>query len=392
MEEYIIKDGKRLRLGYTTGSCAAAAAKAACFMLLTGRRKETVELLTPKGILLTLSVLEITQGPDFVSCAIRKDSGDDPDATRDTLIFASVRKTDAPGVFIDGGAGVGRVTKRGLDQPVGAAAINSVPRRMIEENVREVCRLCDYHGGISVIISVPDGERLAQKTFNPRLGITGGISILGTSGIVEPMSEQALVDTIRVELRQRRETGADYVLLTPGNYGADYIRACIGLDPRTAVLTSNFIGDALEICRELGFSGALLVGHIGKLVKLSGGMWNTHSKCGDCRMELLAAIEGLSALKRPCRVTLTSDSKYLVDAVTKGWVYGWQKKGWRKSDNSPALNVDLWERLLPLLKYHEVEFVWVKGHAGHPENERCDRLAVAWYQNYQAGCAAKMSE
>lgn len=107
MEEYIIKDGKRLRLGYTTGSCAAAAAKAACFMLLTGRRKETVELLTPKGILLTLSVLEITQGPDFVSCAIRKDSGDDPDATRDTLIFASVRKTDAPGVFIDGGAGVG---------------------------------------------------------------------------------------------------------------------------------------------------------------------------------------------------------------------------------------------------------------------------------------------
>ena len=160
---------------------------------------------------------------------------------------------------------------------------------MIEENVREVCRLCDYHGGISVIISVPDGERLAQKTFNPRLGITGGISILGTSGIVEPMSEQALVDTIRVELRQRRETGADYVLLTPGNYGADYIRACIGLEPRTAVLTSNFIGDALEICRELGFSGALLVGHIGKLVKLSGGMWNTHSKYGDCRMELLAA-------------------------------------------------------------------------------------------------------
>ena len=289
MEEYIIKDGKRLRLGYTTGSCAAAAAKAACFMLLTGRRKETVELLTPKGILLTLSVLEITQGPDFVSCAIRKDSGDDPDATRDTLIFASVRKTDAPGVFIDGGAGVGRVTKRGLDQPVGAAAINSVPRRMIEENVREVCALCGYDGGISVVISVPEGEALAKKTFNPRLGIVGGISILGTTGIVEPMSEQALVDTIRVELRQRRELGAEYVLLTPGNYGADFIRDSIGIDPRTAVLTSNFIGDALELSRELGFHGALLIGHIGKLVKLAGGMWNTHSKFGDCRMELLAA-------------------------------------------------------------------------------------------------------
>ena len=142
MEEYIIKDGKRLRLGYTTGSCAAAAAKAACFMLLTGRRKETVELLTPKGILLTLSVLEITQGPDFVSCAIRKDSGDDPDATRDTLIFASVRKTDAPGVFIDGGAGVGRVTKRGLDQPVGAAAINGSSIKSRIERFHDLSSVC----------------------------------------------------------------------------------------------------------------------------------------------------------------------------------------------------------------------------------------------------------
>ena len=289
MEEYIVKDGKKLRLGYTTGSCAAAAAKAAAFMLLTGRRKDTIDLLTPKGIRLHLAVEEIKITSSEVSCAIRKDSGDDPDATRGTLVFACVRKTDVPGILIDGGAGVGRVTKRGLDQPVGAAAINSVPRRMIEENVREVCALCGYDGGISVVISVPEGETLAKKTFNPRLGIVGGISILGTTGIVEPMSEQALVDTIRVELRQRRELGAEYVLLTPGNYGADFIRDSIGIDPRTAVLTSNFIGDALELSRELGFRGALLIGHIGKLVKLAGGMWNTHSKFGDCRMELLAA-------------------------------------------------------------------------------------------------------
>ncbi len=289
MEEYIVKDGKKLRLGYTTGSCAAAAAKAAAYMLLTGRRKDTIDLLTPKGIRLHLTVEEIKITSSEVSCAIRKDSGDDPDATRSTLVFACVRKTDAPGVLIDGGAGVGRVTKRGLDQPVGAAAINSVPRRMIEENVREVCALCGYDGGVSVVISVPEGEALAKKTFNPRLGIVGGISILGTTGIVEPMSEQALVDTIRVELRQRRELGAEYVLLTPGNYGADFIRDSIGIDPRTAVLTSNFIGDALELSRELGFHGALLIGHIGKLVKLAGGMWNTHSKFGDCRMELLAA-------------------------------------------------------------------------------------------------------
>lgn len=289
MEEYIVKDGKKLRLGYTTGSCAAAAAKAAAYMLLTGRRKDTIDLLTPKGIRLHLTVEEIRITSAEASCAIRKDSGDDPDATRGTLVFACVRKTDAPEVLIDGGAGVGRVTKRGLDQPVGAAAINSVPRRMIEENVREVCALCGYDGGVSVVISVPEGEALAKKTFNPRLGIVGGISILGTTGIVEPMSEQALVDTIRVELRQRRELGAEYVLLTPGNYGADFIRDSIGIDPRTAVLTSNFIGDALELSRELGFHGALLIGHIGKLVKLAGGMWNTHSKFGDCRMELLAA-------------------------------------------------------------------------------------------------------
>ena len=300
MEEYIVKDGKKLRLGYTTGSCAAAAAKAAAWMLLTGQKKETIDLLTPKGIPLTLDVLSITQTPEEVSCAIRKDSGDDPDATRDTLVFAAVRKTSTPGVTIDGGTGVGRVTKRGLDQPVGAAAINSVPRQMIEENVRQVCRLCDYSGGIFVVISVPDGETLAKKTFNPRLGIVGGISILGTTGIVEPMSEQALVDTIRVELRQRRVSGAQYVLLTPGNYGADYIRDSIGIDPRTAVLSSNFIGDAFELCKELGFRGALLVGHIGKLVKLAGGMWNTHSKFGDCRMEIIAshaAALGLSAQK-----------------------------------------------------------------------------------------------
>ena len=289
MEAYVLKDGKKLRLGYTTGSCAAAAAKAAAFMLLSGKIKDTIDLQTPKGFALHLAVEEIRMDAMEASCAIRKDSGDDPDATRDTLIFASVRKQNAPGIVIDGGIGVGRVTKRGLDQPVGAAAINSVPRRMIEENVREVCRLCDYPGGLLVTIFVPDGEALAKKTFNPRLGIVGGISILGTTGIVEPMSEQALIDTIHVELRQRRETGAQYVLLTPGNYGADFIRSAIGIDPRTAVLTSNFIGDALELCKSLGFRGALLVGHIGKLVKLCGGMWNTHSRFGDCRMELLAA-------------------------------------------------------------------------------------------------------
>ena len=296
MEQYTQKDGKRLRLGYTTGSCAAAAAKAAAWMLLTGKKKETITLDTPKGIRLELEVKAIQMGEHAVSCAIEKDSGDDPDVTRGTLIFATVSKIDTPGVTIDGGAGIGRVTKKGLDQPVGNAAINSVPRQMIRENVQEVMALADYSGGLSVVISAPEGEMLAKKTFNPRLGILGGISILGTTGIVEPMSEKALVDTIRVELTQRRANGASYVLLTPGNYGSDFIRRELGLDMNLAVQVSNFIGDALDICKELGFKGALLIGHVGKLVKTAGGMLNTHSKYGDCRMEILAAHAGAAGV------------------------------------------------------------------------------------------------
>ena len=296
MESYIEKDGKKLRFGYTTGSCAAAAAKAAAWMLLTGQKKETISLTTPKGVTLTLAVEDISMGPDRVSCAIRKDSGDDPDVTNGALICAEVTRREAPGIAIDGGFGVGRVTKKGLDQSVGSAAINSVPRQMIRENLEEILTLTDSHCGLNVVISVPEGEKLAKQTFNPRLGIVGGISILGTTGIVEPMSEKALVDTIRVELNQRRASGQNYVLLTPGNYGCDFIRAGLALNAEQAVQSSNFIGKTLDICRELGFKGALLVGHIGKLVKIAGGMMNTHSQYGDCRMEILAAHAGIAGL------------------------------------------------------------------------------------------------
>ena len=296
MEAYITKDGKRLRLGYTTGSCAAAAAKAAVWMLLTRRRKETIRLLTPKGIQLELKVEETQISDDFVRCAIRKDGGDDPDITTGAFVFARVTKTDTPGITIDGGPGVGRVTKPGLDRPVGSAAINSVPRRMIQENVQEVMDAFDYRGGLDILISVPQGEELAKQTFNPRLGIVGGSAILGTTGIVEPMSEKALVDTIRAELRQRRAAGEEEVMLTPGNYGAEFIREGLDLDPDRAVQVSNFIGDALDLCRELGFRKVCLIGHIGKLVKLAGNMLNTHSRYGDCRMPILAAFAGAEGL------------------------------------------------------------------------------------------------
>ena len=294
-----------MRYGFTTGSCATAAAKAAAYMLLTGKKKTEITIETPKGIPYTAQILEINRRENEVSCAVEKDGGDDPDITTGALIYAKVsygKNTkeeksvtedglwDDSQIIIDGGIGVGRVTKPGLDQPVGNAAINHVPREMITREVLQVCRLLDYKGSLNVEISVPEGERLAEQTFNPRLGIVGGISILGTSGIVEPMSSQALLDTIKVELNQRKAQGFDYVAVAPGNYGLDFMKNTYGYDLDRSVKCSNFIGDTIDMAVENGFLKMLLTGHIGKLIKVAGGIMNTHSKEGDCRMELLAAF------------------------------------------------------------------------------------------------------
>ena len=286
-----------MRYGFTTGSCAAAAAKAAAYMLLSGRQKNTITIETPKGIPYTAEILEIVRGEKAVQCAVRKDGGDDPDITSGALIYAEVSLTDHTRtqatdtrIHIDGGIGVGRVTKPGLDQPVGNAAINHVPREMIAKEVLEVCDLMDYKGNLQVIISVPEGKAIAKQTFNPRLGIVGGISILGTSGIVEPMSNQALLDTIRVELNQRRAEGFDYIVVAPGNYGLDFMKKAYGYDLDKSVKCSNFIGATIDMAVECGFTRMLLTGHIGKLIKVAGGIMNTHSKEADCRMELLSAF------------------------------------------------------------------------------------------------------
>lgn len=286
-----------MRYGFTTGSCAAAASKAAAYMLLTGKRKTEITIETPKGIPYTAQLIDIVRNEKGVSCAVEKDGGDDPDITTGALIYAKVSYSDLPlkekqersQIVIDGGMGVGRVTKPGLDQPVGNAAINHVPREMIEKEVLQVCSLVDYTGSLMVEIFVPEGENLAEHTFNPRLGIVGGISILGTSGIVEPMSDQAILDTIRVELNQRKAQGFDHVVVSPGNYGLDFMKRTYGYDLDKSVKCSNFIGNTIDMAVELGFQKMLLTGHIGKLIKLSGGIMNTHSKEGDCRMELLVS-------------------------------------------------------------------------------------------------------
>lgn len=226
LEEFVVKHNRRMRLGYTTGSCAAGAAKAAALLLLSGEKAPCVELLTPKGILLRLEVKDVSWGENWASCAIEKDGGDDPDATHGLLVYARVSigpKEDSQTVGIDGGVGVGRVTKKGLEQPVGAAAINRVPRKMIEEAVLEICGRYGEQRSMQVVISIPGGEEIARKTFNPRLGIVGGLSVLGTSGIVEPMSESALIASIRAEIRMKLANQRAYLILVPGNYGTDFL-------------------------------------------------------------------------------------------------------------------------------------------------------------------------
>lgn len=289
---------KKMRTGYTTGSCAAAAAKAAVCMLLSGEVIQQVRLMTPKGVELDLEVEQIQRRQHGVRCAVRKDSGDDPDVTNGIYVYAEVRKEPEPGIYLDGGEGIGRITKKGLEQPVGAAAINRVPRQMILEAVKEQSIRYGYQGGLSVIISAPEGKKLAAKTFNPRLRIENGISILGTSGIVEPMSEKALTDTIFLEMKMLKENGIDRCCVVPGNYGRDFLAEQLGVDTDQAVKCSNYIGETIDAAVNLEMRSLLLIGHIGKLIKVAAGVMNTHSRQADCRMEVLAAYaaaEGASA-------------------------------------------------------------------------------------------------
>lgn len=286
LEEYVFVGMEKLRCGYTTGSCAAAASKASALMLLSQNCVSKIELLTPKGITLLLEITDITLSVDEVSCAVIKDSGDDPDITNGIAVYAKVRKIPN-GIVITGGKGIGRVTKAGLDQPVGEYAINSTPRKMITASVEEICEQFDYNGGLEITIYVPNGEEIAEKTFNSRIGIIGGISIIGTSGIVEPMSSKALVDTIRAETNVLKNEGRKSLLLTLGNYSESFVQNNMPFSLEKSVKCSNFIGDAIEAGIELGFEKILIVGHIGKMIKLGAGIMNTHSSFADGRMEVL---------------------------------------------------------------------------------------------------------
>ena len=320
MSMNVYRYGKNLRCGYTTGACAAAAAKAAAALLLTGTAPDTVELvLAGEPAVFPVERRELTGsgGGQAARCGVRKDAGDDPDVTHGLLVEAAVRRGDGPGaeIRIRGGEGVGIVTKPGLDQPPGEAAINTGPRNMIREAVRSVCREAGFARTLEVTISVPGGAEAAARTFNPDLGIEGGISILGSTGIVEPMSEPALIQSIQTEMRVRwldlcagAEPGEapPPLVLVPGNYGAAFAQQHLGARTEQIIKCSNFIGEALDSACELAVPRIILAGNLGKLVKLAGGIFNTHSRHADCRMDILMRCT-VEAAARAAEVQLSPE-------------------------------------------------------------------------------------
>jgi cobalt-precorrin-5B (C1)-methyltransferase len=294
---YVNNGNKRLRCGYTTGSCATLASKAGARMLMENTVVSMEEIITPKGIPVRVDIIGAILNKS-AKCAVKKDAGDDYDITDGILIYSTVTLKDDVGVTIIGGEGVGVVTQRGLDQPVGAAAINSTPRRMITDELRKIAEEYKYKGGFHVVIEVPQGLEAAKKTFNKKLGIEGGISIIGTTGIVEPQSLQALIDTIEVEMKVLSSNGRKSIIATPGNYGKDFIEKYPKLSSKPVISYSNFVGEMLDFGSSMAFDEILIVTHLGKGIKLAGGIMNTHSRYADARAEIFAAYTALEGGSR----------------------------------------------------------------------------------------------
>jgi cobalt-precorrin-5B (C1)-methyltransferase len=281
---YVVKDGKELRRGYTTGSTATAAAKAATKMLFTGQQIEQIEIATPAGIDLNLEVTNSELKSNKAQATITKDAGDDPDVTDGIQISAQVTEIEA-GIELTGGLGVGQVTKPGLAAEVGQAAINPVPRQMIRQEVKQVL---PADKGVQITIVVPNGEEVAKKTLNSKLGIKGGISILGTTGIVEPMSETAYKDSLALSIDQAVASGITELVLVFGNYGRRQAKE-MGYEAPAIIRISNFVGFMLDHCMQQDVDRVIIIGHIGKIVKVAAGIFNTHSQLADARLETMAA-------------------------------------------------------------------------------------------------------
>lgn len=276
-----------MRFGYTTGSCATAAAKAAAIGLFTGNIPDEVEIDTPAGVKLRLKIHHRQLSADEAACAVQKDAGDDPDVTNGCYVHAKVKRIFTQTIEIDGGEGVGRVTKPGLQVPVGHAAINPVPRRMIEGAVKEVI---GNYCGLKIVISVPDGKALGEKTFNPKLGIIGGISIIGTTGIVRPMSEDAFKTSLLCGLDIAQGIGYETVVLVPGSLGERSTLNLFNIPKDQVIQISNFVGFMLTAAGQRNFKRIILAGHPGKLAKLLRGDFHTHSAVSKPANDILIDI------------------------------------------------------------------------------------------------------
>ncbi|EFV99192.1 cobalt-precorrin-6A synthase [Streptococcus australis] len=311
MDDYAYVNGKKLRKGFTTGTCATAATAAAISMILNQDIEEKVTVSTANGVEVTMDIKDPSFGELTASAAVEKDGGDDADATHGLLIYSTVTLLpDSNDIEIDGGEGVGRVTQKGLKCDVGMAAINPTPRAMIEKTARQ---LLGTNCGAKIIISVPGGEETAKLTYNSRLGIVGGISILGTTGIVNPMSEESWKASITIELTMLYNQGYRSVVLAPGNYGEDFATNVLGIPPHRIVNMSNFVGHVLKEVQRIGFTRVLMVGHMGKFVKVAGGIFSTHSKDSDARMEIIMA--NLALLGAPVELLEKVDQCITTDAA-----------------------------------------------------------------------------
>ncbi|QLL69170.1 cobalt-precorrin-5B (C(1))-methyltransferase CbiD [Lactobacillus sp. 3B(2020)] len=285
-ENFVYYNGRKLRKGFTTGTTATAATVAALRTVLNQEPQSTVTVKAANGKVAIFDVEQTDFDKQSASCGIRKDGGDDQDATHGTLIFATVTLRKDNKITLDGGKGVGRVTKEGLANKPGMPAINPTPWRVITEAARK--ELGDDRGA-DIVISVPEGERIAKLTYNPKLGIVGGISILGTSGVVTPMSEESWKHSISIEMNIHRKRGDDTLVLVPGNYGEDFAKENLKVPGEKIVQMSNFVGYVLHEVQRLGFKKLLIVGDLGKMIKVSGGIFSTHSKDADARAEIMVA-------------------------------------------------------------------------------------------------------
>ncbi|KAB1089571.1 cobalt-precorrin-5B (C(1))-methyltransferase [Neorhizobium galegae] len=283
-------DGKNLRRGWTTGTCAAAASKAACLALLSGKFPDLVEVTLPGGQTPSFALAVEETGEGFARVGIVKDAGDDPDVTHGALIKSTVRRGAAgSGIIFKAGEGVGTVTRAGLPLPVGEPAINPVPRKMIAQAIAEVA---GGEADFEVEISVADGEKIAEKTLNGRLGILGGISILGTTGIVIPFSCSAWIHSIWRGIDVARAAGLDHVAGATGNTSEKAVQAHHGLHEIALIDMGDFVGGMLKYLRDHPVPKVTIAGGVAKMTKLAQGMLDVHSKRGLADLEALAKLAG----------------------------------------------------------------------------------------------------